>query len=133
MNIEVLMIIFATITTQNHLPEGLLSSICFVESSYRPAAINKDDGNSPSVGLCQIKYETAKMLGFSGKSKDLLDPTVNAFYAGRYLKKQLSRYKNNAVKAVAAYNSGTYREAMYGGPLNNKYVDKVFKRWKAKK
>lgn len=75
------------------------------------------------MGVCQIKLQTARLVGYTGKEKDLLDPGLNIYYAGKYLKKQLDRYKGDIPKAVSAYNAGTYRTS------NEAYVDKVFTAW----
>lgn len=87
------------------------------------------DGNSPSYGVCQIKLETARYLGFSGTAKQLMKPENNIFWAGKYLSMQLKRYNNDPRKAVAAYNAGTHRVDKRGKIKNNQYVVKVFKAW----
>lgn len=116
--------IFYIMTQQFNLPEGLLSSVCFIESSHNPNKIHRHDGHGNSIGLCQIKYNTAKQLGFRGTEKDLLDPTTNAYYAAKYLKHQLTRYNGSIEKAVIAYNQG------HAGVLTTtKYQRKVYKRW----
>lgn len=127
---EALILVFVGVTQIFDLPPGLLQSVCFTESSYRVNVIHKDDGKENSLGLCQIHKSTARMLGFSGTTKQLMKPQANAYWAGKYLKHQLSRYDNSIVKAVAAYNSGTYRPGKKGLPKNHKYVTKVFKHWR---
>lgn len=111
------------------LPPGLLSAVCFVESSHRPHVVHKDDGRGDSMGVCQVQPATAKDMGYTGAASGLLKPEVNAFYAAKYLRKQLNRYGGDMVKAVAAYNAGTYRENKFGKPINQKYVEKVVKAW----
>ncbi len=129
MELLMLAITFASTTTALQLPDGLLSSLCFVESSHNPRAVNKMDGTSPSLGLCQIKVDTAKTLGFKGGAKELMNPNLNAYFAGQYLKKQIKRYHGDIRKAVGAYNSGTYKENNSGNPINNLYIQKVFAKW----
>lgn len=125
-----LALLFVTASQTQGLPPGLLSALCFVESSHRVSAINIDDRGSPSLGVCQIKYETAKMLGYKGDAKGLQnDPTRNVHYASKYLAKQVKRYGGDYRKAVAAFNAGKYNEAPDGQPMNRKYVGKVFKAW----
>lgn len=128
-----LVLLFATMTQTFALPPGLISALCFVESSHRAHVIHKDDGGSSSTGLCQIKQDTAKLMGFKGKTKDLLNPNINAFYASKYLAWQIKRYDLDYRKAVAAYNSGSYKTNKLGTPVNQKYVDKVFKAWAQQK
>ena len=123
--------VFMTVTQTLGLPQGLLDSICFVESRHHVRVIHKNDGKTDSIGICQIKYETAKDLGYRGSVDRLYDPNNNIYWAGVYLLKQLKRYNGNIEKAVAAYNAGTHRINSMGLTMNRKYVDKVFKIWVA--
>ncbi len=125
-----LALLFASVTTQLSLPPGLLSAICFMESSHRTHVVNEFDGGSPSIGLCQIKLNTAKMVGFTGTAEELKDPSANAYWAGKYLKKQLDRYEWSYYKAVAAYNAGRFIASKSGNAVNKHYVNKVFFIWK---
>lgn len=102
------------------LDQKALSALCFVESSHNPKALNPDDGSTPSIGLCQVKYKTAKWLGFTGNPKDLYDPFLNAVYAARYLRYQLDRY-GDMERAFAAYNAGRSKYPGY----NQRYINKV--------
>lgn len=104
-----------------------MSSICFVESSHKVDAINPHDGGSTSLGVCQVKLQTAKLVGYRGSEKDLLDPALNIYYSAKYLRKQLDRYKGDIPKAISAYNAGKYRES------NQLYVKKVFNSWAEEK
>jgi soluble lytic murein transglycosylase-like protein len=84
---------------------ALLSSLCFVESNHNINAYVHQDGGTPSYGLCQVKLETARALGFTGRAEELMDPSSNALYAALYLKRQHKRY-GTWEKAVSAYNCG---------------------------
>lgn len=105
---------------------ALLLAICTQESNLTNAMV-LHDGGSPSYGVCQLKYETAKMMGFDGKAEKLMDPTVNAKWAARYLAYQQTRYGDSWYKLAAAYNAGTYTESKKarGCPRNLKYVIQV--------
>jgi len=105
----------------------ILASICYVESKWNPRALNKVDGKTSSYGLCQIKLETARSVGFKGSSKDLFKASVNIHFAGLYYKAKLLKYRGNEFCAIAAYNAGACRYAFSGKILNNKYVKKVTK------
>lgn len=118
-----LALLFASVSSSYGLPAGLLASVCKVESGLRPEIVHKDDGGQNSVGLCQLHLSTAEWMGYKGTEKGLLTPSVNAKYAGLYLKHLLVRYDGNIVKATGAYNSGKYT------PNNHKYVSKVFQNW----
>jgi len=109
---------------------ALLLAICTHESGLKNV-IAYNDGNSHSYGICQIKKETAQMLGFKGKALDLMNPEVNAIWAAKYIKFQEDRYgKENWCKITAAYNAGKYSESeiVPGKPKNLKYVRLVQKK-----
>ena len=120
----ILSLMFASASGEFNLPTGLLDSLCFIESSHNIKAIHKDDGGSNSVGICQLKYKTAKWLGFKGTEKDLMDPQTNIYFSAKYLHYQISRY-NDIERAVVAYNIGNAK-----GLANTAYSDKVFKQWR---
>jgi soluble lytic murein transglycosylase-like protein len=105
---------------------SLLLAICMHETGLKNVTV-RQDGGSPTYGLCQVKYETAQGLGYDGMPDGLLIPETNAKYAALYLKKQLIRYDYDQNKAVAAYNAGRYNESTKypGYPKNLKYVKKV--------
>lgn len=76
------------------------------------------------------------MLGFNGKTKDLMTDKINARYAAKYLKYQEIRYNvtdkmtDKWVKMVSAYNAGSYVESksVPGCPRNLGYVRFVQKK-----
>lgn len=120
---------FLAVSSIFNLPEGLLSSICLVESGHSTAAIHYNDKGSDSLGVCQIKLKTAQFVGFKGTHKELLDPAYNIYYAGKYLRYQLYRYNNDTKKAISAYNMGKCVMKL-GRIKNNLYVSKVFNAWR---
>lgn len=124
-----LMMLFATTTQDFNLPPGLLSALCWVESNHQARAVNPDDGGSPSVGVCQIKPSTARILGFKGSRQALMQPKYNIKYAAKYLKQQIDRYNGDLRQGVAAYNAGKCRFNSKHQIMNRQYVDKVFKAW----
>lgn len=119
-------------TSMFNLPPGMLSAVCYIESGHHANAYNANDEGTPSHGACQMKYTTAKLLGFKGKPKDLQFSEVNTYYAAKYLRKQLDRYDQDEIKAIAAYNSGKLR-IRKGKIANKKYVDKVLYAWRQSK
>ena len=123
MSTTALTLLFSLTSAQFNLPTNLLSSLCYVESKHDINAIHVDDGTSNSVGICQIKWSTAKWLGFKGTEKQLMDPKTNIHYAGKFLKYQQTRYKSTT-KAIIAYNIGNAK-----GLLSTKYSAKVIKQW----
>ena len=77
-----------------------------------------------SLGIMQVRYTTAQMMGFKGTEDELMQPEINIKYGVAYLKYQLRRYKNNKFDAIAAYNAGSViRKNNYY--INQQYVDEV--------
>ena len=125
-----LLLIFAMVTQTYSLPPKLLSALCYVESGHKVTAINVNDGGADSLGVCQIKLTTAKLVGYKGTAKELhKSPFLNISFAGKYLKKQLTRYNGDIVQAIAAYNAGRCRFNNKGQIKNRIYVSKVLKAW----
>lgn len=133
MTASFLVFAFAFTTQSFNLPSGLLSALCYVESADQVNAVHKDDGGGDSLGVCQIKETTAKIMGFKGAKRDLMNPVTNIYWAGKYLAKQLIRYNGNYFRAISAYNSGTYRRNRLGRVSNQPYVNKVLKAWGQRK
>jgi soluble lytic murein transglycosylase-like protein len=130
------------------VPGALLLAICTHESNLVNIMVPNDGGDA-SYGICQIKEDTAREMGYRGISSGplkltdnpvftgdmepdgppagLMIPKVNARYAAKYLKKWLNKYDGDWCKAVAAYNWGSYSPSKKypGKPKNFKYVKKV--------
>lgn len=122
-------LMFLSATQALDLPPGLLSALCYVESGHDMDAVHKDDGNENSVGICQLHLSTARMLGFKGSERKLMQLEVNIKYAALYLKHQLQRYPLSKACAVAAYNAGSCRFNQKQQIKNRKYVKKVYVAW----
>lgn len=116
--------LFLTMSIQYGLPNGLLSSLCYIESKHQVNAIHYNDGKTHSFGVCQIKYETAKTFGFKGTEQQLMEPYYNVKYAAKYLQHQIKRYDGNISRAVVAYNRGNAK-----GLTSSQYQVKVFDKW----
>ena len=109
----------------------LLYAICAHESNDFMYDYTLYDAGSPSFGVCQLKKDTALLLGWKGSDEmELRNPYVNTTLAAKYLRYQLDRYNGNYCKAVAAYNAGSFIESQKtpGFPKNLKYVQKVQQR-----
>jgi len=104
----------------------LLLAICSHESGLHNI-VTEHDGNSSTYGVCQIKLETATMLGYKGSWYNLMIPEVNIKWAAYYVKYQESRYGDDWCKIVSAYNSGSFTESkkVPGKPRNLAYVQLV--------
>jgi soluble lytic murein transglycosylase-like protein len=121
---NILTALFIATTIQLNLPKDLLHSLCFIETKHNVKAIAYNDGVSNSYGICQIKLETAKELGFKGDYKKLMLPENNIYYAGLYLQKQINRY-NSVQRGVIAYNRGNAK-----GLTKSNYQVKVYNHWR---
>jgi len=88
----------------NGLPEALVHRVVTRESGYNPAARNR----SGALGLMQIKYATARGVGYSGSASGLLDAETNLTYAVKYLAGAYQAAGGNANRAVAFYQTGYY-------------------------
>lgn len=115
--------LFFTLSLKYGLPLGLIDSLCYIESKHKVNAIHHDDGNSDSIGICQIKYNTAKSLGYRGTIKNLYNPENNIKYAALYLRKQINRY-NSIQRGVVAYNRGNAKHL-----TSSIYQAKVYSEW----
>lgn len=95
------------------VPRELVLAVCWGESSFRTTGVTHVDGETPSYGVCQVKLETAQFIDKFYRLKHKVTPErlnstmINAFYAAKYLKYQLNRYKQDWKLAVDAYNKGT--------------------------
>jgi soluble lytic murein transglycosylase-like protein len=116
--------LFVSLSMQYGLPSGLLSSLCFVESKHRTSAVHYDDNGEDSIGICQVKYSTAKYLGYEGSYNDLYKPENNIKYAAIYLDKQIKRY-GSVKRGVIAYNRGNAKHL-----TSSEYQRRVFKEWR---
>jgi soluble lytic murein transglycosylase-like protein len=94
------------------LPESLVHAIVKRESKYNPKAYHR--GN---WGLMQIKYATARSMGYRGEPKGLLDVDANLKYGVKYLAGAYLVAGGDAGKAARYYRSGYYYVAKRKGLL----------------
>ena len=104
----------------------LVAAIVWQESSWNAKAVGEDPGGK-SWGLMQIKWSTAKWLGFKGSRKELLNPAVNLHWGIKYLKSLAVRYPYGW-DAISAYNLG--HPVFHNGWANQNYVNGVFRKYK---
>jgi soluble lytic murein transglycosylase-like protein len=95
------------------IPETLVHRIIKRESGYNPLASNR--GN---LGLMQIRYATARGMGYRGAVSGLLDANTNLTYAVPYLANAYRVSGGNPDRAVALYAGGYYYEAKRKGLLH---------------
>ncbi|WP_429125007.1 transglycosylase SLT domain-containing protein [Ensifer sp. 4252] len=96
----------------NGIPVELVHRVVKRESNYNPRAYSK--GN---YGLMQIRYNTAKGLGYEGPAEGLFDAETNLMYATKYLHGAWMVADNKHDGAVKLYASGYYYHAKRKGLL----------------
>jgi soluble lytic murein transglycosylase-like protein len=94
------------------VPEALVHRIIRRESDYNSGASNR--GN---LGLMQIRYATARGMGYTGPASGLLDANTNLAYAVPYLANAYKVAGGNLDRAVSLYAGGYYYEAKRKGLL----------------
>lgn len=97
----------------NNVPEDLIHRVVMRESRYNPRAV----GRGGAMGLMQIKYSTARSLGYSGPPAGLLDADTNLTYAVRYLAGAYKVANGDHSRSVAFYARGYYYDAKRKGIL----------------
>lgn len=97
------------------LDPDLIISIIIVESHVN----FKAESHIGAVGLMQIHHKVWKSEICSTK-KEMFIPKVNIRYGTKILKYYITKYNNNLIDGVMAYNTGSAKK------VNYKYVRKVF-------
>jgi soluble lytic murein transglycosylase-like protein len=93
------------------VPEALVHRVVIRESRYDPRAV----GAGGAMGLMQIKYSTAREMGYTGSPAGLLDADTNLTYAVRYLAGANRVAHGNSDRAVMNYARGYYDGAKREG------------------
>lgn len=94
------------------IPEALVHRVIRRESGYNPQARNRS-----FWGLMQIRYDTARGMGYTGPASGLLDANTNLTYAVPYLANAYRVAGGNPDRAVALYAGGYYYVAKRKGML----------------
>ena len=97
---------------QYGVPEKLVHHVVRRESNYNPTAVHR--GN---WGLMQIRYNTARGMGYKGTAQGLLDAETNLKYAVKYLRGAWLVADRDAKKADWLYRTGYYYHAKRKGLL----------------
>lgn len=84
------------------VPVSLAHAVVTVESNYNPNVT----GRGATLGLMQIKYATARGIGFTGSAKDLFDPATNLEWGMRYLAGARKLAKGDLCGTVLRYQGG---------------------------
>jgi soluble lytic murein transglycosylase-like protein len=84
------------------IPLELAHAVVRIESNYNPGLT----GRGGTLGLMQIKYATARGIGYSGSAQALLDPTVNLEWGMRYLAGARKLAKGSLCGTILRYQAG---------------------------
>jgi len=95
------------------VPASLIHRVVRRESNYNPKAYHA--GN---YGLMQIRYRTAKGMGYEGSPHGLLDAETNLKYAVKYLKGAWLVADRDEKRADWLYQTGYYFDAKRKGILD---------------
>jgi hypothetical protein len=95
------------------VPASLVHRVVKRESNYNPKAYHA--GN---YGLMQIRYRTAKGMGYEGSPHGLLDAETNLKYAVKYLKGAWLVADGSESRADRLYQRGYYYDAKRKGMLD---------------
>jgi hypothetical protein len=94
------------------VPVALVHRVVKRESNYNPSAYN-----SGNYGLMQIRYKTAKGMGYDGSPKGLFDAETNLKYAVKYLRGAYLVADGDQDRADWLYRTGYYYDAKRKGLL----------------
>jgi soluble lytic murein transglycosylase-like protein len=94
------------------IPESLIHAAVQRESRYNPTL-----KHGPFWGLMQIRYDTARSVGYKGPPKGLLDADTNLTYGVAYLANAYRVAEGDERRAIKLYASGFYYEAKRKGLL----------------
>ncbi|HEY2116878.1 MAG TPA: lytic transglycosylase domain-containing protein [Candidatus Angelobacter sp.] len=116
-------------SSKNRLDPDFVSSVIRAESNFKTHAVSKKGAQ----GLMQLMPSTAAQLGVA----DPFDPKANVEAGTAHLSALLDLYKNDPIKALAAYNAGAHRVKQYNGvpPYRETrdYINKIVRDFNARK
>ena len=99
--------IVAKAADENQLDADFIHAVIHAESNGKTSAVSAKGAQ----GLMQLMPPTAAKLGV----KNSFDPAENVNAGTRYLRELLTRYHNDPIRALAAYNAGAGRVEQYHG------------------
>lgn len=108
---------------KNNVPLSLAFALAYVESNYRPNAVNKNSNFTVDRGLFQLNSASFPKLS----EEDFFDPSISAKYGMTHFRHCLN-VAGNEITALAMYNAGTYRVKNNKTPQSTlNYVAKIEK------
>jgi|ERR1041385_2264830 soluble lytic murein transglycosylase-like protein len=116
-------------SSKNRIDPDFVSSVIRAESNFKTHAVSRKGAQ----GLMQLMPATAAQLGVT----DAFDPKANVEAGTAHLSALLDLYKDDPIKALAAYNAGAHRVKQYNGvpPYRETrdYINKIVRDFNAKK
>lgn len=83
------------------VPGKVAHAVVTIESRYNPGVAHR--GN---YGLMQIRYGTAKAMGYKGAPSGLLNADTNLTYGMKYLARAWKQSNGDLCRAIAQYQTG---------------------------
>ena len=101
------------------MPPAVAVAVVQVESNYNP----NTQGRHGEIGLMQIKYDTARDLGYDGTAAELYDPETNLRFGMKYLAAAQKVGGGELCGMMFKYQAGLYATELK--PSNIQYCDRV--------
>ena len=99
----------------------VLAVVCHYETrgNIDKAGAVGDDG--ASLGICQVKVQTAQEMGYRGPAEGLKDPVTNIRYAARWLRHCVDLGAASVRRQAECYNAGRLGRAktLYASRVHN--------------
>ncbi len=106
---------------KNDIPVSLAFSLAYIESKFKPGAVNKNTNYTIDRGLFQLNSASFPKL----TEADFFDPNTSAKYGMQHLRFCMD-VAGNEVTALAMYNAGTTRVKNNETPQHTlNYVGKI--------
>ncbi len=98
----------------NGIPVDLAHAVVRHESGFNARAT----GRAGEVGLMQIKYQTARGMGYRGTRQQLYDPATNIKWGMKYLGEASRLSRGNTCGMLSRYNGGLGTKRLIKGYCN---------------
>src|SRR5688572_5904046 len=86
----------------NGVPVDIAHAVVQHESGFNARAT----GRAGEIGLMQIKYQTARGMGYRGSRQGLYDPATNLKWGMKYLGQARSLARGSECGMLSRYNGG---------------------------
>ena len=93
---------------QHGLPAVVADAVAYIDSGYKPFAV----GKAGEVGLMQVRFERAVMLGYKGGVTRLFEPETNVRYGVMDLAQAWRLTNGDLCRTLMKYRTGQDEERM---------------------